>query len=236
MNVVVLTTDTAHHAYYLWKLNERFPVQAVVLERWRPVAAFETAHPFEARRDEYEREVLLAGGPHSCADVARVHECERVNDADSVAMLRHSKPDVILTFGTGLLTRDVFGSAGLACLNLHGGNPEEYRGLDSHLWTIYHRDFENLVTTLHQVDEQLDTGDIVSRSRLDIPHGAGLHELRGINTRACVELSLAALETLSRRGSLPVQRQKRRGRYYSHMPACLKQECLTRFHDYTTRH
>ncbi len=236
MKVVVVTTDTAHHAYYLWKLNERFPLQAIVLERWRAVAPFHTSHPFEQERDGYEREVLLSGGPRSCAELAGVHSCERVNDVASVAMLRAKSPDVVLVFGAGRLTSEVFCSVGIACLNLHGGNPEEYRGLDSHLWAIYHRDFTNLVTTLHRVDEQLDTGDIVFRSPLTIPSGTELYELRSINTRVCVDLSLQALETLCREGSLPAQQQARRGRYYSHMPACLKQECLARFRQYTTRH
>ena len=28
---------------------------------------------------------------------------------------------------------------------------QKYRGLDSHYWSIYHKDFESLVTTLHRV-------------------------------------------------------------------------------------
>lgn len=236
MRVVVVTTDTTHHAYYLWKVSQRFPLQVVVLERWQPLVRFHTAHPFEQRRDEYEREALLAGGPKSCAEFRDIHYCERVNDPKSVAMLRAQRPDVILVFGASRITPDVFRSAGVACLNLHGGNPEEYRGLDSHLWTIYHRDFTNLMTTLHWVDEQLDTGDVAFQSPLIVPARTELYELRSINTRVSVDLSLEALETLRREGSVPAQPQARCGRYYSHMPACLKQECLTRFRQYTTRH
>ena len=235
MKVAVLTTDTTHHTYYVRKVSERFPLQAIVLERWRAVAPFETVHPFEQQRDEYEREVLLAGGPQSCTELPGVHHCDRVNDHAIVAMLRETKPDVVLAFGTGRMTRDVFRSADVACLNLHGGNPEEYRGLDSHLWAIYHHDFANLVSSLHLVDEQIDTGDLVFQSALDIPRGTELYQLRAINTQACVEMSLRALETLSH-GSLPAHKQRRRGRYYSHMPACLKQECLAKFRQYTTRH
>jgi methionyl-tRNA formyltransferase len=235
VNVVLLTTDTTHHAYFAWKIAERFPLQAILLERWRPAARFETCHPFEQERDEYERLTLLAGGPRTCLELDRVHDCERVNDAASVAMLEAMTPDVVLIFGTGVVKSEVFRSARLACLNLHGGNPEEYRGLDSHLWTIYHRDFDNLVTTLHCVDADLDTGDIVLQTPLPIPPGARLHELRAINTRICLDLSLQALEQLQAAASLATRKQARRGRYYSHMPACLKQECVSKFHTYTAR-
>ena len=236
MNVAILTTDTTHHAYYVWKVSQQFPVGTVLLESWRPQAPFETAHAFEQQRDEYERDVLLAGGPRSCADIPGVHHCRRVNDPAAIALLSEATPDVILTFGIGRMTADVFRAARLACLNLHGGNPEEYRGLDSHLWAIYHRDFDNLLTTLHWVDEDFDTGAIALQCRLDIPDGTELYQLRSINTEACVQLSLRALQTLCGQASLPARQQTRRGRYYSHMPACLKQECVTRFHQYTSHH
>lgn len=232
MKVALLTTDTPHHAYYAWKLGARVPLTAIALERWRPSPPFETGHPFEEQRDEYERVTLLAGGPTSCHDLARVYDCERVNDASAVERLAALRPDIVLIFGTGLVTPAVIQTARVACLNLHGGNPEEYRGLDTHLWAIYHRDFDNLVTTLHHVDAGLDTGDIVSQAPLEVPAGTELFQLRAINTRVCVDLSLQALEGLGR-GSLPARQQTRRGRYYSHMPSCLKQECVIRFRRHT---
>ena len=49
--------------------------------------------------------------------------------------------------------------------NLHGGDPEKYRGLDSHYWSIYHNDFKSLITTLHKVRPILDTGEIVLQGK-----------------------------------------------------------------------
>ena len=36
-----------------------------------------------------------------------------------------------------------------------------YRGLDSDLWAIYHRDYKNIGVTIHMVDSELDTGEIL---------------------------------------------------------------------------
>ena len=122
--------------------------------------------------------------------------------------------------------------ASVACLNLHGGNPERYRGLDTHLWAIYHNDFHDLVTTIHHVDADLDTGDIVLQSELRFEPNTQLHQMRAINTKVCINLSLVSLSTFQSIGCLPSRRQVRFGRYYSFMPAVLKEDCVRKFGRY----
>lgn len=233
MKVALLTTDTTHHTYYAWKLGAAFPLAAIVLETHVLGPPFETFHPFEARRDEYEREVLFKGFDGTLHDLAETHAVEFADQA--LPTLRRLAPDAVLVFGTGKLPPPVLDVATQASLNLHGGNPEEYRGLDTHLWTIYHRDFENLVTTLHYANEELDCGDIVSQARLDIRPGTELYQLRSVNTEACVALSLEALRTLEATGSVPTRGQTKKGRYYSFMPALLKDRCVGEFARYVAQ-
>ena len=228
MKLVLLTTDTPHHAWYAWKLHERFPLRAVWLERRGVAARFPTAHAFEAERDAWERATLLAGWP-GFHELCEVGEADSMNDAPATAALRDLAPEVVVVFGTGRLQPAVIAAPRLACLNLHGGHPEHYRGLDSHLWTIYHGDWDNLVTTLHHVDPGLDTGDIVVQQQLRLTRASRLTELRAANTAACLELTLVALERLATTGTVPSRRQVQRGRYYSFMPAVLKDECLRTF-------
>ena len=118
-------------------------------------------------------------------------------------------------------------------VNLHGGNPEEYRGLDSHLWAIYHGDFDNLITVLHMVDSGLDTGDIVEREKLELVYGADIRVLRKINTEACLRLTLKALKNFEKNNQFNSKPQLRFGRYYSFMPSVLKDSCVTKFLRYT---
>ena len=235
MKIVLLTTETTHHTYYAWKLNAQFPLAAIVLETRRWVAPFETSHPFEVLRDTYEREVLLADCKSTFTDIADTRVLETVNSDEGVASLRALAPDVIIIFGTGRVSAQLIALPTTACLNLHGGNPEHYRGLDTHLWAIYHRDFLNLVTTLHRVDAELDTGDIVFQSQLQIDKHSRLHHLRAINTEACLQMSLVALSALESRGQLPSRKQLTAGRYYSGMPAVLKEDCLKKFERHVMR-
>jgi methionyl-tRNA formyltransferase len=221
VRIDVLTTETPHHAHFVRRLSEAGVLGRVWLERASAAAPFPTAHPFEEERDAYERAVLLGG------DDVRIEgrEVESVNDP---AVASGLTGDLVVSFGTGLIRPPLIAAVAPGrLLNLHGGNPEEYRGLDTHLWAIYHRDFANLVTTLHEVDAGLDTGAIVGQAEL--PLGGALHELRARNTELCVALVLAAARTLEAEGALLRRAQVRRGRYYSFMPAVLKEICVARF-------
>ena len=233
MRAALLTTETTHHAYWAWKLRDHVDVVATFLERDQPNPPFDTAAPFEEERDRYEREVLLDGGPATVEELGRATSVATMNDPDAIAGLAGAGAEVVFVFGTGLLRRELIDSVGVPLLNLHGGNPEEYRGMDTHLWAIYHGDFENLVTTLHVVDPELDTGAIVGQATLRFEPGARLHELRAVNTRACVDLCAAAALSLERLGRLPERAQVKRGRYYSSMPAVLKPRCVERFEKWT---
>jgi methionyl-tRNA formyltransferase len=232
MNIVLLTTETTHHTYYAWKLSERFPLRAIFVETCAAAPPFEVAHPFEAKRDRYEREVLLGASPNGLPELAPTRFFDSLNNEEAVESLRAITPEVILVFGTGKLAPRVLQVPTVACLNLHGGNPEHYRGLDTHLWAIYHNDFANLVTTLHYLDPGLDTGDIVFQTQLRLTPGLGLHQLRSLNTKACVQLSVLALTSLETTDELPSRKQTERGRYYSRMPAVLKEVCLRKFNRY----
>ena len=114
-------------------------------------------------------------------------------------------------------------------INLHGGDPQRYRGLDSHLWAIYHEDWENIVTTLHILNKKLDDGDIIHQKKIELKNISCLSQLRAINTKACFELTVMSLETLSRFGYFFTRKQSSTGRYYSFMPSALKEVCVKKF-------
>ena len=61
-----------------------------------------------------------------------------------------------------------------------------------------------------------------------------LHELRQVNTEICVRLTLDALAGFVRVGRFVGQAQRRLGRYYSFMPAVLKDLCVERFARHTS--
>ena len=54
-------------------------------------------------------------------------------------------------------------------LNIHFGDCLNYRGLDSNLWALYHRDKPSLGISIHLVESMLDGGDRVIFTSLPSP-------------------------------------------------------------------
>lgn len=233
MNVAFLTTDTLHHAHFLREFGAVFRVGSVFLETRSVPPAFPCAHPFEVERDEHERKAFFGGRAASVKDYAACREFADMGTPEALAAVRAAAPDALLVFGTGKLKGDLLEDYAGRIVNLHGGDPEEYRGLDTHLWAIYHKDFGGLVTTLHHLERDLDTGGIIQQGQVRLRKGMGLHELRAANTRTCLDLSLAAFAAFEKLGRFPARNQRRKGRYYSAMPAVLKDQCVRKFAAHT---
>lgn len=233
MKIVILTTETLHHAYFVREMAKAFPLERVLVERNTLSPPFETHHPFEDERESYEQRIFFHDKKIYLSDIAETLEVSSVNNLNSVTYLRSITPDVIVVFGAGKISKEVIQICPNGIINLHGGDPEEYRGLDSHLWAIYHRDFGSLITTLHHLNEKLDDGAIILQAAIPLKQGMQLHELRRYSTELCIDMTTSALNMFTRWGRTICRPQRKRGRYYSFMPSAMKEICQIRFKQYT---
>jgi methionyl-tRNA formyltransferase len=232
MRVAILTTQTPHHAYFVQRLTADFEIRVFVENRSMEVA-YPILHPFEAERDEYEWDRWFSRRKTHIAEIARTVQVQNVNEPEAISKLAAFAPEAIVVFGTGRIRQPLIELNPGAIVNLHGGDSESYRGLDTHLWAIWHRDFDALVTTLHMLDQEFDNGAIVLQERVSVLRGMKVHELRAANTAVCIAMTTRALKAFAANGSFEARPQRRIGRYYSAMPAVLKEVSLHRFARYT---
>ncbi|MCS6289225.1 MAG: hypothetical protein H8K10_09645 [Nitrospira sp.] len=235
MRVLILTTDTLHHAYFVRELVSQVSRLHVILETTGVTPSFDVAHPFESQRDQYERDVWFKGNEPSVREFAETTICANVNDPDVVEAAKRFSPDITIAFGIRKAEPSLIRAAGPRVVNLHGGDPEFYRGLDSHLWAIYHNDFKNMVTTVHVLNEAFDDGPIIGIRPVALCRDMRLHQLRHRNTESALNLVRVALEELRRTGHIASRPQRQVGRYYSFMPTVLKDICVKRFEKYCAR-
>lgn len=233
MRIAILTTQTPHHARYVQALGDAHDVVGVLLETTAVTPPFDTSHPFEGDRDTFERETWFAGHEPAIGDLAPVTSFPSLSHPGAVKALADMKADIAVVFGTSKLAGPILDVLPRRLLNLHGGDPQDYRGLDTHLWAIYHGDFDALVTCLHFVEPDLDTGDVLEVKSVPLHKGMELHQLRHANTETCIDITHAALRGFTRGSMLRVTPQQRRGRYYSFMPAVLKDTCVAKFRRHT---
>lgn len=76
------------------------------------------------------------------------------------------KPDLIVVVAYGrLLPKNILELPPLGCVNLHGSLLPKYRGAAPIQWSIINND-EEVGVSVMQMDEGMDTGDVLCRSRI----------------------------------------------------------------------
>ena len=138
MKIIILTTQTLHHTKFVQDILEICPDTDVILETKSLTPPFDTNHSYLKLQDDYESSLWFQGGLPKIKNFAHSIEVESINDQGCLSFIMEAKPDLIVVFGTSRIRKSLIKCLSRPALNLHGGDPEHYRGLDSHLWTIYH--------------------------------------------------------------------------------------------------
>tara|TARA_Y100000741_G_scaffold360985_1_gene344197 strand:- start:3537 stop:4247 length:711 start_codon:yes stop_codon:yes gene_type:complete len=232
MKILILTTNTPHHIYFVREISMRYKLSGIVVEENLLIPPFDIDHPFEKLRDSYEKKALLNDTLESFSDYSETKSFKSINDAECEKYVNTINPEIIITFGTGFIKSSLINKYKNSLLNLHGGDPQYYRGLDSHLWAIYHKDFSQLKVTLHQLNAKLDDGEIIEQESINIYRNYELYKLRSDNTKVCIDLTLSALKKYNKKNKFKSYPQKKIGRYYSFMPSVIKEICVNNFKKY----
>ena len=231
MKIIVLTTSTTHHRYFANRINQKYPLEGIVLEDLHLKPNFKTDHSFEFERDIYEKKHFKKYN-NSFENLSKTKNFKNVNDIKCLEFISKINPHIIIVFGTGIIRKPLINLCRRGIINLHGGDPQYFRGLDTHLWAIYHKLFNQLVTTLHRVNTRIDDGEIIKIAPIEINKSSEIKKLRAENTKVCVEIVLEALQYYYNFGKFSSKSQTKKGRYYSFMPAELKDICVRNFNKY----
>jgi methionyl-tRNA formyltransferase len=240
MRILVLTTDTLHHTFFVKKLKEKYNDVSVICENKREIkysdilskSFLKEKKKFEKLQEKYEVKKWFNGQKFKLDEFCNPFYVENLNTQKSIKLLKNLNPTLIIVFGTGKLNRDFIKKFKSIIFNLHGGDPQNYRGLDSHLWSIYHKDFNSLKTTLHKITPQLDAGEIYKIEHIKLWPNMKLFQLRLSNTETCLKLALDLINDVKNKKPIKYIQQKNLGRYYSLMPQSLKFKVNDNFENY----
>ena len=97
-----------------------------------------------------------------------VFQPEKVKDPEAVRVIRELSPDIIVVSAFGqILSKEILEIPGLGCINIHASLLPEYRGASPIQRCIMDGKKETGVTIM-QMDEGLDTGDILLQRAVEI--------------------------------------------------------------------
>jgi len=231
MKVLILTTKTYHHLYFLHQLslNKRLDI-FTLFEKKTNKFNFETNHKLDRLRNSYERSIL------SKKKIKYSHfkkkEVWDVNSKISINLIKRFNPEIIISYGIGKIKVDFLNNFKKKTFNLHGGHPEYYRGLDSFLWAIYHKDFSKFYVTLHKVENAFDSGDVIYKKKCIFNAKTNIYNLRLLSTNLCLILSKKIIKQFLSLRKYKAKPQNKKGRYYSAMTSVLKKNCIDNFNNY----
>ena len=191
---------------------------AVVFEERKLKQKFKTTHYYENQQHLYEKKNWFKNKKIEIKKKINLIKVKNINNSNTIKFANTFRPDIIFSFGVSKLTKSFINKIGKPIYNFHGGDSLYYRGLDSHLWSLYHNDRRGLKVTLHEVDSKLDTGRVVYKKELDLKKTFSLFQLRSINTEICVKLA----NKLINDKKIKKKKLTKFGRYYGAMPAVIK--------------
>lgn len=228
-NIVLLTNESTHHHYFVKKINKKFINLYIFLETKKIKASFKTKHNIDKEIINYEKKIWFKDKYQPIKEKFKIFEFYDFNSNGCINKISKIKPDYIISFGSSFLKKKFLLNFKNRIFNFHGGEPSLYRGLDSHFWSIYHGDFNNLFVTFHKIEKALDTGRVILNKKINLKQLKHFKELRALNTEICVQLFNKFLKNKNRLKSF---KQKQIGRYYSFMPAALKEIVLKKFNKF----
>lgn len=97
-----------------------------------------------------------------------VYQPLRLKDSDAPQIIRSLQADIIIVVAYGkILPKDVLEAAPYGCVNVHASLLPKYRGAAPIQWAVINGESETGVCIM-QMDEGLDTGDILMTSKTQI--------------------------------------------------------------------
>ena len=140
MKLVILSAYEIRHKYLLGNIYEKFKIEKIIIEKKSIKPKFKTFHKFEIKREKFEKKNFPLN-KFKKIDKNFFFFTNDINDKKVLKKLKKIMPDIIIVCGTRIINSNFVSMFKNKIYNFHGGDLENYRGLDSHLWAIYNKKF-----------------------------------------------------------------------------------------------
>ncbi|HET8655873.1 MAG TPA: formyl transferase [Longimicrobiaceae bacterium] len=135
---------------------------------------------------------------------ASTHAVDSVNSAETRRLLRELAPAVVVVNGTRILNRETLGSSTAPFVNMHAGITPAYRGVHGGYWALVEGRPDLVGTTVHRVDEGIDTGTIIDQAAFSVTPEDTFWTYPYLHTAAGIPLLLRAVDA-ALEGEIPAR-------------------------------
>ena len=166
MKVVILSAFQIRHKFLIGEINSKIKLEKVIVENSSIKAKFNTFHKFEKKRDNYEKKNFPIKKFNE-VDKNKFFFTNNINNKKVDLILNKICHEIIFVCGTRIISSKIVKRYKNKIFNFHGGDLENFRGLDSHMWAIYQNKFDSVKITLHRLKPKVDSGNIIYSNSLN---------------------------------------------------------------------
>jgi len=137
--------------YSYWRISERILTKII-----------RNALKYDDRKNRAFNKIL--GMQYISKELENIPQYEGLlNSKETVEWIKSINPDIILVYGTSIVSNEILYLAKYVALNMHTGLSPYYRGSDTYFWPLYNGEPEMVGATVHQCTSQVDGGRIYAR-------------------------------------------------------------------------
>ena len=177
LKTIVICRSDPRHLFFANKMDEISNVKALIVQR-SPALKEKLLFPTFTRKInelyKYIRLLILNKKNNEASyffsnvipefNNSNYIEVTDINSETVIGLVRRVHPDIILTFGCGILKHDEwFDSSKYGIINLHSGIVPSYRGVDNVFWCLFNHDPNMIGATIHYIDRKIDTGNVLAQ-------------------------------------------------------------------------
>lgn len=187
MRIVILTSNQRRHNYLIRQLSSNFNVCGIIREeKKRDYGKKGEGTQYEKQvrkyfedREKSEKEFFdnfLKMEPKE--DIFEIPAGE-INESYVCEKISAWKPDYIIVFGSSILKEEIINlMPRKRIINMHLGLSPYYRGSGTNFWALYNKEPQCVGVTIHYLDKNIDSGEIIVQGRPlividDTPHSIG---------------------------------------------------------------
>lgn len=217
----MLGTDTSHRRYIINSLiRKKIHIKNVIFEKKKIKPIFEIKPKWYNLENKFNNQNFFKDLNYDLKNINSFY-VDNLNSIKTYNILKKINPDYVIVSGARKINDKVLRIIKKKSFNIHLGNALKYRGLDSNLWALYHRDFKNIGVTIHRLNSKLDTGNILAYEKILIRKDFKPYKLRFYESKLAVKLLAKVISKLSKK-KIKEKKQDIVGQYYSFMPKVLK--------------
>ena len=143
----------------------------------------------------------------------RLHQLDAVNSEGTRQLLLARDPRIIVVVGAPILKPPLVKAFPNRIINFHTGVLPEYRGPYSEFWAFYEGARDAIGTTIHLIDEGIDTGPVLAIRRISADGLTDPFEAHVANTKAGARSLPEVLKDYIGGRITPQEQDRSRGRY-----------------------